>query len=216
MPWTHPAVPGIIATVYPAIKRLLDFAASLILIVVLIPVWLLVALAVRLSSPGPVFFLQERGGLRGHPIRVAKFRTMYADHVHDPTEVVPLSHSRITPVGRILRRAKIDELPQLFSVLRGDMSLVGPRPTIMEQIRQYDALRRRRLEVRPGIAGLAQVNGNTAISWDERIRYDIYYVDHMSFGLDLMILCKTAMTVIFGEAAFARPFDQSPFAETKP
>jgi len=202
--------------VYPALKRLLDLGTSLILIVLLIPVWLLAALAVRLTTPGPVFFFQERGGLHGRPIRVPKFRTMYADHVHDPTEVVPLSHSGITPVGRILRRAKIDELPQLFIVLRGDMSLVGPRPTIMEQIRQYDAFRRRRLEVRPGIAGLAQVNGNTAISWDERIRYDIYYVDHMSFGLDLMILCKTAMTVILGEAAFARPFDQSPFAETKP
>lgn len=201
---------------YPPFKRLLDFTISLILIVLLIPVWLLTALAVRLTSSGPVFFFQERGGLNGRTIRIAKFRTMYADHVHDPTEVVPLSHAGITPVGRLLRRTKIDELPQLFSVLRGDMSLIGPRPTIMEQIREYDDFRRRRLEVRPGIAGLAQVNGNTAISWQERIRYDVYYVDHMSLGLDLLILFKTALTIVLGERAFARPFDQSPYAEHRP
>lgn len=201
---------------YPAIKRLLDFSISLILVVLLIPVWLLTALAVRLTSPGPVFFFQERGGLNGKPFRIAKFRTMYVDHVHDPNEVVPLSHSGITPVGRVLRRTKIDELPQLFSILRGDMSLVGPRPTIMEQIREYDAFRRRRLEVRPGIAGLAQVNGNTSIPWDERIRYDVYYVDHMSFGLDLTILFRTVLIVILGETMFSRPFDQSPYAERKP
>ena len=141
---------------------------------------------------------------------------MYVDHVHDPNEIVPLSHSGITTVGRILRRTKIDELPQLFSILRGDMALVGPRPTIMEQIREYDAFRRRRLEVRPGIAGLAQVNGNIALPWDERIRYDVYYVDHMSFGLDLLILFKGVLIIVLGEDFFARPFDQSPYAERKP
>lgn len=198
---------------YPAIKRALDVVISLMLIIALAPVWLLAALAVRLSSPGPIIFRQTRGGLHGRPFESLKFRTMRADHVHDPNEIVPLTHPAVTPVGAVLRRLKIDELPQLWNVLRGDMSLVGPRPTIMEQVRAYDDFQRRRLEVRPGITGLAQVNGNAEIPWDERIRYDVYYVDHMNFALDLAILARTLLIVILGEQRFTRPFDQSPYAK---
>jgi len=197
--------------VYPFVKRLMDIVVSAVLIVVLAPVWLLAVAAVKVTSPGPLFFVQIRGGRGAEPFRSMKFRTMRADHVHDPTEIVPLSHTAITPVGRWLRRTKIDELPQLLNVLAGDMSLIGPRPTIMEQVRSYDEFQRRRLEVRPGITGLAQVNGNTALSWDERIKYDVYYVDHLSFGFDLMILFKTLWVVARGESRFTRRFDESPY-----
>jgi len=199
--------------IYPAIKRVIDIAVSFVLITLLVPVWAVAGLAVKLSSPGPMFFVQTRGGRGGRPFCSLKFRTMRAGHVHDPEEIVPLTHPGITAAGRVLRRLKIDELPQLFNVLIGDMSLIGPRPTIMEQVRAYSDFQRRRLEVRPGITGLAQINGNTAISWEERIRYDVYYVDHLSLAFDLMILLKTVVVIVLGEPRFARPFDESPYAE---
>jgi undecaprenyl phosphate N,N'-diacetylbacillosamine 1-phosphate transferase len=200
--------------IYTGIKRIVDVAVSATLIVLLAPIWLLTALAIKLGSPGPVLFAQIRGGRRGQPFTSYKFRTMRVDHVHDPNEIVPLTHGAITPMGRLLRRLKIDELPQLFNVLKGDMSLVGPRPTIMEQVRAYDEFQRRRLDVRPGITGLAQVNGNAEISWDERIKYDVYYVEHMSLWLDLAILLKTLLIVLYGETRFTRPFEQSPYARS--
>jgi len=198
---------------YQFVKRVIDILVSLVLIILLAVVWLPAAILVKLTSPGPLLFVQTRGGRGGRPFASCKFRTMRADHVHDIHEIVPLSHAGITPVGRILRRFKIDEMPQLFNVLRGDMSLVGPRPTIMEQVEAYNDFQRRRLEVRPGITGLAQVNGNAAMSWDERIKYDVYYVDHCGPVMDLMILGKTLLIVVLGEDRFARPFEQSPYAE---
>jgi undecaprenyl phosphate N,N'-diacetylbacillosamine 1-phosphate transferase len=197
---------------YPFVKRAIDILVSLVLIVLLSPILVAALLAVKLSSPGPILFLQPRGGRFGRPFMSMKFRTMRADHVHDIHEIVPLDHANITPVGRFLRRFKIDELPQLFSVLKGDMSLVGPRPTIMEQVEAYNDFQRRRLEVRPGITGLAQVNGNATMSWDERIKYDVYYVDHYSLLMDLMILGKTLLVIVFGEERFARPFERSPYS----
>ncbi len=197
---------------YPFVKRAIDILVSLVLIVLLSPILLAAMLAVKLSSPGPILFCQPRGGRFGRPFMSMKFRTMRADHVHDIHEIVPLDHANITAVGRFLRRFKIDELPQLFSVLKGDMSLVGPRPTIMEQVEAYNDFQRRRLEVRPGITGLAQVNGNATMSWDERIKYDVYYVDHYSLLMDLMILGKTLLVIAFGEERFSRPFEQSPYA----
>ena len=191
----------------------MDVFVSLALILLLLPVWLATALAIKLTSPGPLLFTQTRGGRRGRPFTSYKFRTMRSDHVHDPTELMPLTHSSITPVGRSLRRLKIDETPQLLNILRGDMSLIGPRPTIMEQIEAYDAFERRRLEVRPGLTGLAQVNGNAAMSWPERIKYDVYYVDHVGPWLDLQILCKTVAVIVLGEERYSRPFEQSPYAE---
>ena len=199
--------------IYAFFKRLFDVLVSSTLIVLLIPVWIAAALAIKLSSPGPLFFVQIRGGRDGKPFSLIKFRTMRADHVHDPTEIVPLSHPGITRIGQVLRRAKIDELPQLFNVLIGDMSIVGPRPTIMDQIVRYDAFQRRRLNVRPGCTGLAQVNSNATVPWSERIRYDVYYVDHLSPRLDAQILLKTIAVVLFGELRFSRSFDESPYAK---
>ena len=201
---------------YVHVKRAFDLAISLVLIVLLAPVWMVAGLAIKLTSPGPMLFVQTRGGRGGKPFGPFKFRTMRADHVHDATEIVPLSHPGVTPVGRLLRRLKIDELPQLFNVLVGEMSLVGPRPALLDQIERYDAIQRRRLEVRPGLTGLAQVNGNAAMSWEERIRYDVYYVEHLCPPFDVAILAKTVAVVLLGEARFARPFDQSPYAERTP
>lgn len=192
----------------------MDVLAALSLILLACPIWLLTALAIKLTSPGPLLFIQTRGGRGGRPFRSYKFRSMRANHVHDPNEmVIPLSHPAITPVGKIIRRTKIDESPQLINVLKGDMSLIGPRPTIMEQVNAYNDFQRRRLAVRPGITGLAQVNGNTAIPWDERIQYDVWYVDHLSFMLDLKILLKTIAVLVLGESRFARPFAESPYAK---
>jgi undecaprenyl phosphate N,N'-diacetylbacillosamine 1-phosphate transferase len=197
---------------YLSVKRAVDILVSLTLLLLLSPVFIAAVLAVKLSSPGPVLFLQTRGGRFGRPFFSMKFRTMRADHVHDINEIVPLHHTNITSVGRFLRRFKVDELPQLFNVLWGDMSLVGPRPTIMEQVLAYNDFQRRRLEVRPGITGLAQVNGNAAMSWDERIKYDVYYVDHCGPLMDLSVLGKTVLVIVLGEDRFTRPFDQSPYA----
>jgi len=197
---------------YKYLKRLFDIIVSGTLLILLAPVLAVVALVIKCTSPGPVFFVQTRGGYKGRPFRLIKFRTMRADHRHDIREIVPLDHPHITPVGRVLRRLKLDELPQLINVLRGDMSLVGPRPTIMEQVVAYDDFQRRRLEVRPGCTGLAQVNSNATMSWDERIRYDVYYVDHCTPWMDAMILGKTLLVLLFGEQRFSRPFDQSPYA----
>ena len=198
--------------IYPLVKRLIDIVVSFALIVLLLPIGAVAAMAIKLDSPGPVFFIQKRGGRYGKPFNLVKFRTMRADHVHDIREVVPLTHGNITRVGRFLRRTKLDELPQLINVLRGDMSLIGPRPTIMEQVARYDDFQLRRLDVRPGCTGLAQVNSTALASWDERIRYDVYYVDHLSPLTDAMILLKTLAVLFLGEERFARPFDQSPYA----
>ena len=197
--------------IYRGVKRLIDIVVSAALIALLLPVEVLAAIAVKIDSPGPVFFIQKRGGRGGVPFNLIKFRTMRADHVHDIREVMPLTHGNITPVGRFLRRTKIDELPQLINVLRGDMSLIGPRPTIMEQVENYNDFQRRRLEVRPGCTGLAQVNSTPLVPWDERIRYDVYYVDHVGPLMDAGILIKTFLVMFLGEERFCRSFDESPY-----
>ena len=201
--------------IYPHLKPLVDVVVGTVLMLLLSPVMLVATVAIRITSPGRALFVQERGGRDGVPFHSFKLRTMRTDHVHNPKELVPLTHAGVTPVGLLLRRLKIDELPQLLNVQRGDMSIVGPRPTIMDQVERYDAFQRRRLEVRPGITGLAQVNGSAATSWDERIRYDVYYVDHITPWLDLAILAKTLLVLALGEDRFARPFDQSPYAERR-
>lgn len=193
-------------------KRGFDMLAALILVVLLSPVLAAAALAIRLTSAGPVFFRQERGGQHGRVFRVIKFRTMRGGRRPDPKELVPLDHPEITRVGRVLRRSKIDELPQLFNVLGGSMSLVGPRPTLPDQVAAYDAVRRQRLQVRPGVTGLAQVYSNAAMTWDERILYDIAYVRYCGLWLDLRILARTLLVVLLGEERTAVPFMRSRFA----
>lgn len=190
-------------------KRLFDVLASAILLLVFSPVLLIAAGLVKLTSRGPIFFSQQRAGRNGIPFHVPKLRTMRADRTPDPKELVPLDHAEITRVGRFLRRFKIDELPQLICVLKGDMSLVGPRPTLLDQVAAYDDFRRQRLLVRPGVTGLAQVNGNTAISWDQRILFDIAYVRRCSLWLDASILLRTCRAVVGGEPANPPPFEQT-------
>lgn len=193
-------------------KRVFDLVVSAILVLLLSPVLLVVSLLVKLTSPGPVFFRQVRGGLEGAQFRTIKFRTMRGDRTPDPKEIVPLTHSDITPVGRFLRRSKLDELPQLFNVVRGEMSLVGPRPTLPDQVAAYDEFRRQRLLGRPGITGLAQVYSSALDSWEERILYDIAYVRRCSLRLDCRILLRTLATVVLGEDRTRLPFRDSPFA----
>jgi len=172
-------------------------------------------LLVKLTSRGPVFFVQARSGRYGRDFRLLKLRTMRGGRAPDPKEIVPLDHPEITAIGRILRRLKIDEMPQILNVVKGDMSLIGPRPTLPDQAAAYDDFQRRRLLVRPGLTGLAQVNGNAAVSWDERIKYDVYYVENHGFWTDASILMKTILVVLRGEERFVRPFAESPYAKNR-
>lgn len=193
-------------------KRVFDLFAVSLLLVLLSPLLLVAAALVKLTSRGPLFFVQDRAGKGGAIFRVVKFRTMRGDRTPDPKELVPLDHPDITPIGWFLRRFNIDELPQLIHVLNGDMSLVGPRPTLPDQVAAYDDFRRQRQLVRPGITGLAQVNGSTAIPWDERILFDIAYVRRCSLRMDLGILLRTKWVLLAGERRCARPFKDSPYA----
>ncbi|MFQ5414937.1 MAG: sugar transferase, partial [Phycisphaerae bacterium] len=161
---------------------------------------------IKLTSRGPVLFAQDRAGRGGVVFRLYKLRTMRGHRTPDPKEIVPLDHPEITRVGYYLRRLKIDELPQLLHVVTGRMSLIGPRPTLPDQVAAYDGFRRQRLLVRPGITGLAQVNGNTRMSWDERILFDIAYVRGCSAVMDAGIALRTMAALVVGEARLARRF----------
>ncbi len=196
-----------------ALKRLVDIALSLIGLVLLAIPFALIALAIKLDSRGPVFFRQERIGKDGRPFRVFKFRTMIvgaAERGLGPT--VARDDERITRVGRILRNFGLDELPQLLNVIRGEMSLVGPRPTLPYQVKYYDEFQRRRLAAKPGITSLAVVSGRNALSWKERIELDVWYIDHYSLLLDLKILLRTLWCVLvtreglYGEGGVNDPF----------
>ena len=183
-------------------KRLFDLA---VVAVVAIPAFLLgsiCALTVLITSRGPVFFRQERIGMGGEPFMVWKFRTM----VDGDNPMFP-DATRITSAGRILRRLSLDELPQLLNVAAGEMSVVGPRPTLAYQVERYDDHQRRRLAVRPGLTGLAQVNGRNSLSWGDRIDYDVTYVETQSIGTDLRIILQTATTILSGDGIEGHPTD---------
>lgn len=185
-------------------KRPLDLAAASATLLLLSPFLLTVAFAIRLESAGPVFYRQERVGRLGEGFRLVKFRSMVANAERIGAGVlVEKRDARVTRVGRWLRRWSLDELPQLFNVLAGSMSIVGPRPTLRYQVEQYDETQRRRLLVRPGITGWAQVHGRNAIAWDERIRLDLEYVERLSLATDLRILLKTIPTVVRGSGQLA-------------
>lgn len=176
------------------LKRGFDVIASLTALIVLSPVLLVVALLVRSRLGSPVLFRQVRPGLGGQPFEMIKFRTMLDALGPDGQ---PLSDAeRLTPFGRWLRSTSLDELPELWNVLKGDMSLVGPRPLLMEYLPLYSAEQARRHEVRPGVTGWAQVNGRNAISWDEKFALDIYYVKHGDIVVDLKILFLTLHKVL--------------------
>jgi len=176
------------------VKRLFDVIVSATALVVLLPVIAAVALAIRLRMGAPVLFRQERPGLDARPFRMVKFRTML--HAVD-RHGHPLPDSeRLTPLGRFLRASSLDELPELWNILKGEMSLVGPRPLLMEYLPLYSAEQARRHAVRPGLTGWAQVNGRNAISWEQKFALDVWYVDNRSFLLDLRILWLTVLKVV--------------------
>jgi len=176
-------------------KRLLDILVSSVALLVLAPVTVLCAIAVKLSSPGPALFSQWRLGQYGKPFRLWKLRSMYHRCVDrrnpDGSAYTGADDPRITPAGRFLRATSLDELPQLWNVLRGDMSVVGPRPDQVDQVRFYSEEERRKLLVKPGLTGLAQISGRNAISWAQRKALDVEYVEKCSLKLDLSILCRT-------------------------
>ena len=178
-------------------KRVFDLLASLTALLVLSPVFLLIALAVFWQLGRPVFFVQNRPGLHGKLFRIIKFKTML-DVRTETGELLP-DAERLTKFGRMLRKTSLDELPELWNVLKGDMTLVGPRPLLEEYLPLYTSGQARRHEVKPGITGWAQVNGRNAIAWDEKFRLDVWYVDHQSFLLDLKIILLTVLKVFRSE-----------------
>jgi len=178
-------------------KRLLDVLVATLVLVGLAPVWIAIGVAIKLGSPGPVLYRQPRAGRNGRPFPALKFRSMAAGAEGRGLGLqVAHDDARLTPVGRVLRRFALDEVPQLVNVLRGEMSLVGPRPALLSQVARYTPLQRRRLEVAPGLTGWAQVNGRNSISWEKRIELDVWYADHWSFWLDLAILLRTVPEVL--------------------
>jgi lipopolysaccharide/colanic/teichoic acid biosynthesis glycosyltransferase len=181
------------------IRRALDVIVAGVALLLTAPLMALAMLAIRLESPGSVIYRQRRVGKEGRPFDVFKLRTMVdgAEHLGAGL-AVNAGDSRITRVGVLLRRTSLDELPNLANVLRGDMSLIGPRPTLPVQVAAYDERQRRRLSVKPGITGWAQVNGRASLPWAERIELDLYYVEHRSLGLDLKILSRTPAMVLSG------------------
>ncbi|RIV76045.1 sugar transferase [Pelagerythrobacter aerophilus] len=175
-------------------KRLIDIIAALAALILLAPVIAVAALAVRRCMGSPVLFAQQRPGRMGKPFRMIKFRTM-RDAVDADGVLLP-DASRLTPFGCFLRSTSLDELPSLWNVLKGDMSLVGPRPLLMEYLPRYSAEQARRHEVRPGLTGWAQINGRNALSWDEKFALDVWYVDNRSMKLDMQILWLTVLKVL--------------------
>ena len=176
------------------LKRVFDLCVASIALVTLAPLLLILATLVRIRLGAPVIFRQQRPGLHGRPFTLLKFRSM-TDARDAEGNLLP-DEQRLTPFGRFLRSSSLDELPELINVIRGDMSLVGPRPLLMEYLDRYTPEQMRRHEVRPGITGWAQVNGRNAISWDQKFALDVWYVDHLSFWLDLRILVMTVWRVV--------------------
>lgn len=189
----------------------MDVAVSGSALAALWPAMLAAGVAVRLESDGPALFVQERIGQDGRPFQILKFRTMVRGSEKGDV-VVEHGDARVTRVGGLLRATSLDELPQLLNILRGDMSLVGPRPTLPYQVEQYDDVQRRRLEVPPGVTGWAQIHGRNSLPWPRRIELDVWYADHWSLWLDLEILLKTVPVVlgaqeVYGDRANFDMFD---------
>ena len=196
-----------------AIKRLMDVAGAILAMTIGAPILGLIAMAIRVDSEGPVMFRQTRVGANGREFEILKFRSMYQgaeeklEDLRDRSEVDgPIfkmkDDPRVTPVGRILRRTSLDELPQLWNVLRGEMSLVGPRPPIPAEVAEYREWHKKRLEVRPGMTGLWQVSGRSLLSFDEQCLLDIYYIENWSLWLDFQIMLRTVPEVVFGNGAY--------------
>ena len=192
-------------------KRLVDILAALLILIVAFPLWAVTFIILFIQNKGTVFFYQERPGYKEKPFQIIKFKTM-TDERDGKGELLP-DVDRITSAGRIIRKLSLDELPQLINVLKGDMSMVGPRPLLFKYIPLYDEQQRRRHEVKPGITGWAQVNGRNSISWGKKFELDLYYVENVSLGLDLKIIWLTILKVLKREginqsdARPMQPFD---------
>lgn len=182
------------------VKRAFDAVVSFTMLVMCLPLMVLIAVAIKLNSPGPTFFRQQRAGLQRKLFWIYKFRSMVtgADRTGP---VISLNDPRVTRVGRFLRLISLDELPQLINVLRGEMSLVGPRPLMMESLKPEEM---RRLELKPGITGLTVVSGRQSLSWDQRMNLDLWYIDHWSLWLDFSILLRTISVVLSRENVYDR------------
>ena len=176
------------------LKRAFDIVFSAGWLIGFAPLLLFVAILVRLKLGSPVLFVQERPGLRAKPFRMVKFRTM-TDECGPDGELLP-DEQRLTPFGRFLRASSLDEFPEMWNVLIGDMSVVGPRPLLMRYVPRYSPFQTRRMEVKPGVTGWAQVNGRSAIGWDEKFALDVWYVDHRTFWLDMKIVVMTFFKVL--------------------
>ncbi len=205
---------------YRITKRILEIVLCLIMTPFILPIAFIIGIIVRLDSDGPALFIQERIGKGGRPFKMIKFRTMHhnidksahqaymkqfvhGDSVSKQEGKVfkPFTSSQITRVGRILRKTSLDELPQLINVFKGEMSLIGPRPNVPWEVNEYHSWHLERLEIPPGITGLAQVRGRSSISFDEIVQFDIQYIKHQSLTLDIYILWWTVASVIFGKGA---------------
>lgn len=178
----------------PVSKRLLDLALTSVCLVILSPLLLLISVLIWIRFGRPILFRQLRPGYKGKPFLLYKFRSMTEDH-DDQGKLLP-DAERLTSFGRLLRAFSLDELPEMFNILRGEMSWVGPRPLLMKYLQRYNSDQARRHEVLPGITGWAQVNGRNTLTWEDKFRYDVWYVDHWSFLLDLKILWMTAAQVL--------------------
>ncbi len=185
------------------LRRALDIVVSALALALASPVLALAMLAVRLETPGPAIYSQRRVGLGGRQFALLKLRTMVdgAEHIGAGL-AINADDPRVTRVGALLRRTSLDELPNLVNVLRGDMSLIGPRPTLPVQVEQYSERQRLRLAVKPGITGWAQVNGRASLPWSERIELDLYYIEHRSLALDLRIVWRTVAMVFAGHGLY--------------
>jgi lipopolysaccharide/colanic/teichoic acid biosynthesis glycosyltransferase len=182
---------------YLVVKKGIDWIIAFLLIFIASPIMLVATISIKMGSKGPILFRQKRPGKNGKIFTVYKFRTMSLETDRDGKLLPDIL--RMTKVGSFLRKCSIDELPQLFNILKGDMSFIGPRPLLVQYLKHYTPEQNRRHEVVPGISGWAQVNGRNTISWEEKFRYDVWYVDHISFILDVKIVFRTIKNVLVRE-----------------
>jgi undecaprenyl phosphate N,N'-diacetylbacillosamine 1-phosphate transferase len=186
------------------LKRIIDIISGVIGLIITSPLWLYVVIKIKTEDRGPVFFVQERVGKDGKLFRMYKFRSMVVGAEKKGLGVfVSTDDERITKIGKFIRKTSIDELPQLINVLKGEMSIVGPRPTLEYQVERYNKEQKRRLLVKPGITGWAQINGRNNMTWPEKIKLDLWYVDYWSVGLDLKIIFKTFLSVVKKEGIYS-------------
>lgn len=198
------------------LKEIIDKTIAIVALIILSPLLIIISVLIKLDSPGPVLFVQERAGLKGKIFNSIKFRTM----MHKAAERglglnIREGDERVTRMGKFLRTWSLDELPQIINVLKGDMSLVGPRPTLAYQVERYTEFQRKRLLAKPGITGWAQVNGRNAISWEERIKLDVWYVENWSLCLDVKILLKTVTVVVRKEGLYGEGGVNDDFLSSK-